>query len=90
MIDNTDALILTAVLAHKAYNRNDAVIVSATRDDGREFTGSIQSWKPPKSVGYPCDSSLCNLVLYSETEGFKTIKGSRIVAIRELEAAPLA
>lgn len=65
-------------IAKEAFSTNDRIICSVVRDDNRTFDNFwFESFKASKK------DSTHTLVLYSETEGFKSVKLSRIKSVRK-------
>jgi hypothetical protein len=66
-------------ISSEAYNTCDRIVCSVVRDDNRTFDNFwFESFKHAKKDGTH------TLVLYSETEGFKSVKLSRIKSVRKV------
>ena len=66
-------------IAKEAFNTSDRIVCRVVRDDNRTFDNFFfESFKASKK------DSTHTLVLYSETEGFKSIKLSRIKSVEKI------
>ena len=66
-------------IAKEAFNTTDRIVCRVVRDDNRTFDNFFfESFKASKK------DSTHTLVLYSETQGFKSIKLSRIKSVEKI------
>jgi len=66
-------------IKNEAYNTCDRIICSVVRDDNRTFDNFwFESFTNAKKDGTH------TLVIYSETEGFKSVKLARIKSVRKI------
>jgi hypothetical protein len=66
-------------IAKEAFNTTDRIICTVVRDDNRVFENYwFESFTHAKKDGTH------TLVLYSETEGFKSVKLSRIKSVQRV------
>lgn len=65
-------------IQNEAYNTNDRIVCSVVRDDNRSFENYwFESFRHGKDRTH-------TLVIYSETEGFKSVKLSRIKSVSKV------
>lgn len=78
-MSGNDIINTIMTIKNEAFNTTDRIVCSVVRDDNRTFDNYwFESFSHAKKDGTH------TLVLYSETQGFKSIKLSRIKSVQKV------